>query len=174
MADSKGDAIMGGHFATNSLDNPLWKYACQVYSQLGVEAALLELQDEHGADINLILQALWLASEGQEWTKACIPNDYSQWMTEQVLPLRQMRRSIKIEWVEQRGAGYEDFRQQVKKLELKAEQYALAILFDKGLNEAVIEPEVALLNNLNALAQQFGLVAGLFDKLRAIPFILKS
>lgn len=124
MADSKGDAIMGGHFATNSLENPLWKYACQVYSQPGVEAALLELQDEHRADINLILQALWLASEGQAWTTACIPIDYYKWMEEHVLPLRQMRRSMKVDWPKQEG-----FRQQVKKLELKAEQYALGLLF---------------------------------------------
>jgi len=106
------------------LENSLWDYACQVYSQAGVEAELLALQDDHGADINLILQAMWLASEGKVWTQTCIPNDYEKWMEEQVLPLRQMRRSMKADW-----AGYEDFRQQVKKLELKAEQYALASLY---------------------------------------------
>jgi uncharacterized protein (TIGR02444 family) len=137
LADSQNGLDTGlnidAHFATNPadspLENPLWLYACQVYSQAGMEVALLALQDDHGADINLILQALWLASEGQEWTKACIPNDYDQWMAEQVLPLRQMRRSLKIEWVENRGSQYEGFRQQVKKLELKAEQYALGMLF---------------------------------------------
>ncbi len=50
-------------------------------------------------------------------------------MEEQVLPLRQMRRSMKVEWVEKRGLQYDGFRQQVKKLELKAEQYALALLY---------------------------------------------
>lgn len=124
MADSKGDAIMGGHFATNSLENPLWKYACQVYSQQGVEAALLELQDEHGADINLILQALWLAGEGKQWSRERIAKDYDKWMKDQVLPLRQIRRGMKVEWPNQ-----EDFRLQVKKLELKAEQIALWMLF---------------------------------------------
>ena len=137
MADSKSDSIIDGHFATNSavipLENPLWQYACQVYSMAGVEAALLALQDEHGADINLILQALWLASEGQQWTKVCIPNDYDKWMTEQVLPLRQMRRSMKVEWPQQEG-----FRQQVKKLELKAEQYALAMLFEQSNKSSLV------------------------------------
>ena len=113
----------------NDLDNGLWQYACQVYSQAGVEAALLTLQDDHGADINLILQALWLASEGRAWTEACIPTNYDQWMKEQVLPLRLMRRSLKVDWVENKGPQYEGFRQQVKKLELKAEQYALGMLF---------------------------------------------
>ncbi len=141
MADSKSDSIIDGHFATNPaviplesglaehLDNALWQYACQVYSQVGVEAALLNLQDEHGVDINVILQALWLAYEGIEWTLACIPDDYYKWVKEQVIPIRTMRRRLKTDWVGLHGEGYEDFRQQVKKLELKAEQYALAMLF---------------------------------------------
>lgn len=129
MADSKSDSIINKHFATNSLENPLWLYACQVYSQPGVETALLTLQDEYGADINLILQALWLANEGINWTPACIPEDYQPWITEQVIPIRNMRRRLKTQWVEQRGLGFEDFRQQVKKLELQAEQYALVMLF---------------------------------------------
>jgi uncharacterized protein (TIGR02444 family) len=124
LADSKSDSIITEHFATKPLDNPLWQYACQVYARAGVEAALLELQDEQGVDINLILQALWLASEGIEWTQGCIPEDYSKWVKEQVLPLRKMRRNMKTDW-----SQYEDFRQQVKALELKAEQYALAMLF---------------------------------------------
>jgi uncharacterized protein (TIGR02444 family) len=133
LADSKSDSIIDGHFATNPavipLDNALWQYACQVYSQAGVEATLLNLQDEQGADINLILQALWLANKGIEWTSACIPHDYNKWVEEQVIPIRTMRRRLKTDWVGLHGEGYEDFRQQVKKLELKAEQYALAMLF---------------------------------------------
>ena len=149
MADSKSDSIISKHFATKAgenpqqnalvtlpykhldqlLDNALWQYACQVYSQPGMEAALLDLQDEHSADINLILQALWLTSEGTEWTFDCIPNDYGKWVKEQVVPIRTMRRSLKIDWVEQRGFGCENFRQEIKTLELKAEQYAVAMLF---------------------------------------------
>ncbi len=171
MADSKSDSIIGGHFATNPaviplqtslehcLDNGLWQYACQVYSQDGVEAALLALQDDHGADINLILQALWLANEGREWAKACIPNDYSKWMAEQVLPLRQMRRSMKISWSQQ-----EDFRQQVKKLELKAEQYALAMLFVSSDKEESGEVG-SVISNLTLLAEYLDLSFDRFDQL---------
>ncbi len=124
MADSKSDSIISEHFATKALDNPLWQYACEVYSKAGVETALLHLQDKHRADVNLILQALWLASKSIEWTQGCIPKGYRKWVEEQVLPLRKMRRSMKTDWPQ-----HENFRQQVKKLELKAEQYALAMLF---------------------------------------------
>jgi len=163
LADSKSDSIIGGHFATNPpasplenpsgdhLDSPLWRYACQVYSQQGVEVTLLELQDDHGADINLILQALWLANEERAWTKECIPDDYAKWMDEQVLPLRQMRRSIKTDWPQ-----HEDFRQQVKKLELKAEQYALALLYlnTDGLAAVPAAEKISLAEqNMRTLAE---------------------
>jgi uncharacterized protein (TIGR02444 family) len=151
FATNRVENPLGEHLE-NPLDNGLWQYACQVYSQADVEAALLALQDDHGADINLILQALWLASEAKQWTKACIPHDYDQWMEEQVLPLRQMRRRLKIEWVENRGSQYEGFRQQVKKLELNAEQHALAILFAKSDQEAKNERGLVL-SNLAQLAE---------------------
>lgn len=167
MSESKDDSIIGGHFATNPpasplenpsrdhLDSPLWQYACQVYSQQGVEATLLKLQDDHGADINLILQALWLANEGRSWTKDCIPANYEKWMVEQVLPLRRMRRSMKTDW-----AGYEDFRQQVKKLELKAEQNALAKLYlstDGSATVPAAEKTSLAGQNMRILAEYFGI-----------------
>lgn len=165
MADSKSDSIISEHFATNRavipLQNPLWDYACGVYSQEGVEAALLILQDEHCADINLILQALWLASEGVEWTPECIVGDYGKWVAEQVIPIRALRRHLKTDWVEQRGLVFEDFRQQVKKLELQAEQYALAMLFiasqeflDRDTNQA---PTDLLTSNCELLEKFLGL-----------------
>ena len=147
-------------FATKQSDNPLWHYACQFYSQPKTEAVLLELQDHQGADINLILQVLWLASMHVEWTPSCIPDGYQQWIKEQVLPLRKMRRSMKVEWPIEKGECFDDFRQQVKALELKAEQIALGMLFE-GCEAIVIkgdienkEPDVKSVNdNLTRLAQ---------------------
>ena len=183
MADSKSDSIISEHFATNSaviplesglvehLDNGLWQYACKVYSKVGVEAALLHLQDEHGADINLILQALWLASEGVEWAPVCIPNDYSRWVEEQVIPIRTMRRGLKTDWVELRGEGCEDFRQQVKNLELKAEQYALAMLFvqSEAKRNGVNKKGSAFLaeKNLKQLGENMNILPEYFELLIA-------
>ena len=159
-------ANTGAQFATKQLDNPLWQYACQFYSQPGVESALLELQDKHGADINLVLQALWLASVRVEWGPRCIPHDYQKWMTQHVLPLRQMRRTMKIEWSEEKGKAYEEFRQQVKKLELKAEQVALAMLFasSEGLSEGDVSEKSNMIlvgQNMDVLPEQFDLLISL-------------
>lgn len=159
MAESISDTHFATNMAENPLENflkadlvnPLWQYACEVYSKDGIESALIELQDRHGADINIILQALWLAAEGKEWSQACVSNDYNQWMAEQTIPLRKMRRNMKITCAhskqknKERAKGketeyvelIEDFRQQVKVLELKAEQYGLAMLFLNNKPQAV-------------------------------------
>lgn len=135
----------GAQFATNPTDNPLendqsqqyeklldnllWQFACQFYAQPGIEHALLVLQDEYGADINLILHGLWLAEKEVEWQSSIIPARYSLWMKEQVLPLREMRREMKVQAINREWAGREQFRQQIKKVELIAEQHALAMLY---------------------------------------------
>jgi len=119
-------------FATIPLDNPLWRHACQFYAQSGIEQILLTLQDEHGADINQILQAHWLGSEGKLWGPDVVSEEYLLWMEQQIQPLRKIRRDMKQQWGMERGAAFEDFRQQVKKLELQAEQYGLALLYLAG------------------------------------------
>jgi uncharacterized protein (TIGR02444 family) len=164
-----------GQCATKLLDNPLWQYACQFYSQPGVEAALLELQDQQGADINLILQALWLGSLGKAWSSDCIAEPYPLWMAQQIQPLRKMRREMKQAWPEQ-----EAFRQQVKKLELKAEQHALAMLYLTHAAEPAekIDSDTGLIQqlsatNLDKLAEYFSISAPAFEPLKAlIPFRL--
>ncbi len=166
MADSKDGLTPSvntqAQCATKPLDNPLWQYACQFYSQPGVEAALLELQDQHGADINLILQALWLASLGKTWSSDCIPEAYPLWMAQQIQPLRKMRREMKLAWPEQ-----EAFRQQVKKLELEAEQYALTMLFlvsSEFSRQKDCEADILEINLLK-LAAYFGIKPDLVLKL---------
>lgn len=116
-------------FATIPLDNPLWRHACQFYAESGVEQALLNLQDQYGADINMILQAHWLGSEGRVWADNCVSDEYRLWMAQHIEPLRKIRREMKETWVAKKSTEFEGFRQQVKKLELQAEQYGLALLY---------------------------------------------
>lgn len=155
-----------------SLDNPLWQFACEFYARAGIETTLLTLQDEYGADINLILQALWLATLGKSWSAACIPVDYDPWMAEQVQPLRTMRRNMKVNWPEQKEKGFEDFRQQIKKLELKAEQFALCMLYLVASisPDEVEEPfnRAVALSNLDTLAEYFTLSSETFEQLKSL------
>lgn len=45
-------------------ESPLWRHAVRLYGRDGVAAACLRLQDGHGADVPLVLLALWLATRG--------------------------------------------------------------------------------------------------------------
>jgi hypothetical protein len=66
---------------------------------------------------------------------------------------------MKTDWI-----GYEDFRQQVKKLELKAEQYALGILYESSQQEMNGEAGSVVLN-LTLLAESSNIVLEAFDQL---------
>ncbi len=45
--------------------NPLWAFAVSCYARPGVAEQLLVLQDEHDADVMLLLAAAWCAGEGR-------------------------------------------------------------------------------------------------------------
>ncbi len=46
------------------VDNPLWAFSLQQYARNGVKEACLELQDEHGLDVNIALACLWHERRG--------------------------------------------------------------------------------------------------------------
>jgi len=152
-------------FATIPLDNPLWRHACQFYAQPGIEQILLTLQDEHGADINQILQAHWLGSEGKAWDQGCVSEEYLLWMEQQIQPLRKIRRDMKQQWVVERGAAFEDFRQQVKKLELQAEQYGLALLYLAGQQQPSSVEGKLVQENFSRYARSLGIPDSSFSEL---------
>ncbi|MEE3189553.1 MAG: TIGR02444 family protein, partial [Pseudomonadota bacterium] len=88
---------MAAQFATEAgdgpMDNALWRYALRVYSRSGVEALLLQMQDEHGADILQLLTVLWLSEQGLKVDEVSLSdNDYVSWKQEMIEPLRQRRR----------------------------------------------------------------------------------
>lgn len=117
---------MAAECATDPVENPLWWFAQEFYQRDGVETALLELQDNWGADVLLLLAACWLASEGFEWPRDddfdTGLRDYEGWRDHVIMPLRQVRRHLPRQ-------DLADFRGQVKALELESEQLGLAGVF---------------------------------------------
>jgi len=107
------------------MQTDLWNTALAIYAQPRVEQACLELQND-GADICLLLCALWLGRRGvtyddqraQELEALSEP-----WQTAVVSPLRQLRRA----WREgaARDADLHEVREQIKVLELEAERRLL-------------------------------------------------
>ena len=96
-----------------------WEFTLELYPEPGVAAACIALQDEHGADVNLLLFALWAASRGARLTSDDIRRVEAavyDWRTGVVQPLRAARRALKP------FADAQALRENVKAAELEAER----------------------------------------------------
>ena len=100
-------------------------YAGWLYGQPGLRSLLLELQDEAGLDVLLLLTACWL---GQHRVKAEVAlwrsrrASQTPWQAQVLTPLRQVRRALADEPVTSH------LYEQVKACELSTEWHQLAVL----------------------------------------------
>ncbi|MES1989588.1 MAG: TIGR02444 family protein [Pseudomonadota bacterium] len=100
-----------------------WQFSYELYTEPGVEARLLGLQDRDGLEVNLALFCLFAASRGQEFdyiTIEAMRGIGLAWGHEVVAHLRQARRLMKPRASENEEAAR--LRNEVKVLELAAEQ----------------------------------------------------
>jgi uncharacterized protein (TIGR02444 family) len=75
-----------------------WAWSLEIYARPGVAEACLALQDRRGADVNLLLLGLWLATRGRTLppeTAAALADQAATWQREVVRPLRDVRRGLK-------------------------------------------------------------------------------
>ena len=76
----------------------LWEFSLDFYGREGVPAACIALQDAHGADVDVVLFALWCASRGRRLDAsgvAAIDAAVAPWRQSVVQPVRQARRALK-------------------------------------------------------------------------------
>lgn len=88
-----------------------WDWAVAVYAKPGVAEACLDLQDDHGQNVPLLLWAVWRSGEVEAAVAAA-----RTWEDKVVGPLRGVRRHLKGR------AGADTLREQVKRIELEAER----------------------------------------------------
>ena len=107
-------------------DNPLWKYSLTVYQLPAVKEDCLKLQDEYGADVNLLLCACWLAQRAL----ACELDDWQlmreisvTFQGQYLHPLRALRRKLK-------ATAPDTVYERAKSLELALEQWQQEALWD--------------------------------------------
>jgi uncharacterized protein (TIGR02444 family) len=106
-------------------ESPFWRFSLRFYSRPSVAAACLALQDEAGADVNVMLFLLFLAEHKRQVAKDDIvrlDGTVRAWRDCVVKPLRQLRRVLKTGIGEIPIAVSETFRGQIKRLELESEQ----------------------------------------------------
>lgn len=76
-----------------------WAFSVGFYNRKGAEAACIALQDTYGADVDVVLFALWCASRGQRLDAgglAAVDAAIKSWRTTVVQPIRQARRALKL------------------------------------------------------------------------------
>ncbi|CAN1605933.1 TIGR02444 family protein [Pseudomonas mediterranea] len=107
------------------MSSDLWNFSLDLYARPGVEQSCLALQ-EAGASVCLLLCGLWLEQRGV----ACDEQRLQQlrqlaepWDKEVVQPLRTLRTQWKADAVQDTDLTH--LREQIKKLELGAEQCLL-------------------------------------------------
>lgn len=123
--------------------NGLWPFSLRFYRRAGVASACLELQDRLGADVNLLLFALWHGASGRGRLGgrelAALSSAVAPWQSQVVIPLRAIRRRLKGLAGQPVLASFEptfaDLRQRIQAAELTAEAFEQAML------EATAEPK---------------------------------
>jgi uncharacterized protein (TIGR02444 family) len=102
-----------------------WAFSLRLYGEKGVPEATLVLQDECGADVDIVLYILWRASGGVCLDEVAIDTAVSSvaaWVQQVVLPLRAVRRALKTRLADVSPADAEALRSRVKAEELEAER----------------------------------------------------
>jgi uncharacterized protein (TIGR02444 family) len=117
------------------LENPFWRFSLAVYAASGVQDECLALQRERGIDVNILLFCAWLAASRQIILRAAdldvIFSAAAAWHDSVIRPLRAARQWMKTA-PEFANEEIQDLRQQIKALELRAEQLEQALLFSKA------------------------------------------
>ena len=106
--------------ATDTLDNPLWQFALHIYNDEAVRVRLLQLQNEHQADVLLLLLMLWLQRNEQGWPTTEVPRHYWHWREQMIWPLRRLRGQLDKQV---------PLRASLQQVEIEAEQQGLAYLW---------------------------------------------
>src|SRR5215468_6049609 len=125
--------------ASTPQSNPFWAFSLGYYRGAGVSEACLELQDNCGVDVNVMLFLLWQASQkrslGAVQVKA-LAEKVGPWQIDVIGPIRGLRRMLKGDAPLLDKGPAELFRTKIKAIELEAERlqqeamYAMA----SGLN----------------------------------------
>jgi uncharacterized protein (TIGR02444 family) len=127
----------------------LWPYALEVYARPGVEALMIELQDDHGQCVPFLLWGLWMAASGravEPGNAAACAELARAWQEAAVAPLRRLRRDLKPSSRAKTQRVGERIRTGVKALELEAERMLLQML-----DEASPAPGGAASDRLSSL-----------------------
>lgn len=109
-----------------------WRFSLHVYRAAGVQEACLTLQDDCGADVNLLLLCGWLGKDGRSIDKRSLRQAMTRvekWQSDVITPVRKARRAIKRNPPADAEAA-QALRKQILALELELEYVEQSTLAD--------------------------------------------
>jgi uncharacterized protein (TIGR02444 family) len=129
--------------------SPFWTFSLGYYRGAGVSEACLELQDNCGVDVNVVLFLLWQATQrrqlGAVQVKA-LAEKVGPWQIDVIGPIRGLRRMLKGNAPLLDKGSAELFRTKIKAIELEAErlqQEAMCAMATGMTTEAAASVEAA-------------------------------
>jgi uncharacterized protein (TIGR02444 family) len=137
--------------------SPFWQFSLGFYRVPEVAAACVRLQDEADVDVNLLFFLLWNASQHRQLSPAVVEEAdrrISDWRQTVIVPLRALRRALKVSPGLIEPAASEIFRTKVQALELESERLQQEALYDlarlKLLGEPAASADEAARSNIGA------------------------
>jgi uncharacterized protein (TIGR02444 family) len=113
--------------------SPFWRFSLQFYRQPGVAEACIALQEDAGADVNLLLFLLWHGAHERRLSDQEVERleqKIAPWRERAVVPLRAIRRALKPPPGLVEAGAAEVFRTRIKAVELEAERLQQEAMYD--------------------------------------------
>jgi uncharacterized protein (TIGR02444 family) len=121
-------------------DSPFWRFSLGFYRQPGVADACIELQDQAGVDVNILLFLLWKATLNRTLSQASVAEleaKIGPWRDATVVPIRALRRALRTPPPVVDPGAAEAFRTRIKGVELEAERLQQQTMYELASSLAV-------------------------------------
>jgi len=148
--------------ASAAQTSPFWTFSLGYYRGAGVSEACLELQDNCGVDVNVVLFLLWMASQqrhvGADQVKR-LADRVRPWQVDVIGPIRALRRRLKSDAPLLDKGSAELFRTRIKAIELESErlqQEAMHALAGGVKSESAPSAEAAARSSIAAYQDVVG------------------
>lgn len=135
-SDMSLDRLLQGRSPLPPLDHPLWQYSLRVYQRPGVSAVCLQLQDNFGVNVNLLLAAAWAAEQGRSLCQqdfVRLAEAIAPLSTTTTQPIRQFRRQM-LQTAALPSDWHSELKHRLLQAELYAEQLEQAVIYQTLLD----------------------------------------
>jgi uncharacterized protein (TIGR02444 family) len=123
--------------------SPFWQFSIKFYAVPGVAPACIQLQDQAKVDVNVLFFLLWNATQGRAYKKtdvAEVERLIGAWRDMAVVPLRNVRRALKMPPAVMPPEPAEGFRTRIKAVELEAERLQQEALYELAQSSRLGQP----------------------------------